>query len=78
MQIAALCAYIATTIGGIAAIVGMFRKLHDVHLTLNSRLDQLIEASQAVGRQQERDAHGVIKGSQAEGRQQERDAPIKS
>jgi hypothetical protein len=34
-------------------------KLTDIHLSLNSRLDQLVKASSDSGRQAERDAHTI-------------------
>jgi hypothetical protein len=34
-------------------------KLIDIHLTMNSRLDELIKASRAQGRQEERDSHQI-------------------
>lgn len=37
-------------------------KLRELHLTMNSRLDQLIKASVSQGRQDERDAQkGIVK-----------------
>jgi hypothetical protein len=35
------------------------RKLIDIHLSINSRLDQLVKAARAEGRQEERDSHSV-------------------
>jgi hypothetical protein len=34
-------------------------KINEVHLSINSRLDQLVKAAHAEGRQQERDSHSV-------------------
>jgi hypothetical protein len=36
------------------------KKLMDIHLTMNSRLDQLVKAAEAVGAQKERDSHSII------------------
>jgi hypothetical protein len=46
------------------AIVGgvILWKIRELHLTMNSRLDQLIKASLAQGRQDERDSQkGIVK-----------------
>ena len=45
-------------VGG-AAFVTLLLKLKEMHLTMNSRLDQLITAARAEGRQTERDSHSV-------------------
>lgn len=46
-------------IGAIVGFLALRRKLIDIHLTMNSRLDELIRASKAMGRQEERDSHSV-------------------
>jgi|HubBroStandDraft_6_1064221.scaffolds.fasta_scaffold191394_5 hypothetical protein len=45
-----------------AALIASLRngnKIQDVHLSLNSRLSELVVAAKAQGRQDERDAHSV-------------------
>jgi hypothetical protein len=67
----ALIAGAAPTILSLAAFVTSLRngsKIQDVHLSLNSRLTELVVAAKAQGRQDERDASsvtvpGVPKGS---------------
>jgi hypothetical protein len=51
---AAWIAAVAALVAAVAAVIALFR-IQDVHLSLNSRLTELIEASHAVGRQAERD-----------------------
>jgi hypothetical protein len=58
----ALIAAVPPTFVGLASLVlGIINKgkISDVHLSLNSRLDQLIKASLAQGRQDERDSHSI-------------------
>ena len=43
-------------VGGLITVI---YKLDDIHKTMNSRLDQLVLAAKAQGRQDERDAHSV-------------------
>ena len=55
----ALIAGIAPTILSLAALLASIRngnKIQDVHLSLNSRLSELITAARAQGRQDERDS----------------------
>lgn len=50
------------TLVGLAALVASIHnsaKIQAVHLSINSRMDQLVQASLAQGRQDERDAHSV-------------------
>jgi len=51
----AIIAAIPPTLASIVTLVIALRKLQDIHLSLNSRLDQLVVASIAQGRQNERD-----------------------
>jgi hypothetical protein len=58
----ALIAGAAPTLLAAAAFVQSLRngnKIQDVHLSLNSRLSELVIAAKAQGRQDERDAHSV-------------------
>jgi hypothetical protein len=55
MLIATWFAAVAAMVAAIAAVVALF-KIRDVHLSLNSRLTELIGASHAQGRQDERDS----------------------
>jgi len=58
----ALIAGVAPTILSLAAFVTSLRngtKIQDVHLSLNSRLSELVIAAKAQGRQDERDSHSV-------------------
>jgi hypothetical protein len=53
-------AAVPPTIAAAAALIVSLRNkaaIREVHLTINSRLDQLIQASVAQGRQDERDAN---------------------
>ena len=57
-----IIAAIPPTIAAIAALIVSIHnanRIQDVHLSLNSRLDQLVNASLAQGRQDERDSHSV-------------------
>lgn len=50
------------TILAAAALVASIKtvsKIQEVHVGINSRMDQLVAASKAQGRQDERDAHSV-------------------
>ena len=50
------------TLLGVAQLISSIKNGHgikDVHLSINSRMDQLVQASKAEGRQAERDAHSV-------------------
>lgn len=51
-------AVIAATPPTILALINR-GKLHEVHLSLNSRLDELVKASISSGRQLERDSHMI-------------------
>jgi hypothetical protein len=70
VQIAMIVA-IPPTLLGAAALVASIRngtKIQDVHLSINSRMDQLVKASKAEGRQDERDSHTItVQGVPAEG-----------
>ena len=58
----AMIVAIPPTIASVAALVMSIRngtKIHDVHIGINSRMDELVKASKAQGRQDERDAHSV-------------------
>jgi len=53
-----LLTLMAATLSCATAIIGlvaMLKRLDGIHLSLNSRLDQLLKAAHAEGRQQERD-----------------------
>jgi hypothetical protein len=52
----AIISALPPTIASVATLIVAMRKLQDIHLSLNSRLDQLVSASVAQGRQDERDA----------------------
>jgi hypothetical protein len=46
----------------VAALIMSIRngnKIHDVHVGINSRMDELVKASKAQGRQDERDSHSI-------------------
>jgi hypothetical protein len=50
------------TIASVAALIMSIRngnKIHDVHVGINSRMDELVKASKAQGRQDERDSHSI-------------------
>lgn len=58
-----LFAAIPPTIVALAALFASLRnaaKIQDVHISLNSRLSELIAASKTQGRQDERDAQALI------------------
>ena len=58
----ALITGLPPTLLAAAALVASLRngnKIQDVHLSLNSRLSELVIAAKAQGRQDERDAHSV-------------------
>ena len=58
----AVIAAIPPTIAAVAALIVSLHnsaKIQDVHVSLNSRLSQLVDASKAQGRQDERDSHSV-------------------
>ena len=58
----ALIVAVPPTIIAAGALVATIRnggKIQSVHLSINSRMDQLVAASKAQGRQEERDAHSV-------------------
>ena len=51
-----------TTIASLAALIVSIRngsKIQQVHIGINSRMDELVKASKAQGRQDERDANSV-------------------
>jgi hypothetical protein len=54
----AIIAALAPTLTAVVGLIVALRELRDIHLSLNSRLDQLVTASLAQGRQDERDAQG--------------------
>jgi hypothetical protein len=61
VQIAMIVA-VPPTLLGAAALVASIRngnKIHDVHVGINSRMDELVKASKAQGRQYERDSRSV-------------------
>ena len=50
------------TVAATAALIMSIRngsKIQQVHIGINSRMDELVKASKAQGRQDERDAHSV-------------------
>lgn len=50
------------TLAATAALVMAVRAVHkiqEVHIGINSRMDQLVAASKAQGRQDERDSHSI-------------------
>jgi hypothetical protein len=65
----ALIVSAAPTLVGVGAIVGQIRNrkaiaevkgsITEIHLSLNSRLSELVEAAKAVGAQEERDKRSV-------------------
>lgn len=58
-----LFAAIPPTLLALAALVASLKnsaKIQDIHLSLNSRLSQLIATSKSQGRQDERDAQAAI------------------
>ena len=61
VQIAVIVAIPPTLLAAAALVASIHNgnKIQDVHLSINSRMDQLVEASKAQGRQDERDAHSV-------------------
>lgn len=54
IYVAAIAA-LPPSIAAVAALIVSLRKLNDIHLSMNSRLDELVKASNAQGRQDERD-----------------------
>lgn len=67
VQIALIAAAPPTVVALAAFVVSLLNrgKIHQVHVSLNSRLSELIEASKDVGRQEERDSASK-KGSRRE------------
>jgi hypothetical protein len=57
--IALLISGAPTFIVAVSGLITVIYKLNEVHKAVNSRLDQLVLASKAQGRQDERDAHSV-------------------
>jgi hypothetical protein len=58
----ALIVSLPPTVAATAALVMSIRngrKIEDVHISLNSRLSQLLQAENAKGRQDERDSQNV-------------------
>jgi hypothetical protein len=58
----ALIAGAGPTILSLASLIASLRngsKIQDVHVSINSRMDQLVRASKAEGRQDERDSQSV-------------------
>lgn len=51
----AIIAAVAPTLIALTGLVVVLNRLQGIHLSLNSRLDQLVRASLAQGRQDERD-----------------------
>jgi hypothetical protein len=61
VTIALIAATPPTLMGGAALLVALKTKVkvQEVHLSINSRMDQLVKASVAVGAQEERDKHTI-------------------
>lgn len=61
VQIAVIVAIPPTLLaaGALVASVRNGSKIQDVHLSINSRMDQLVAASKAQGRQDERDSKSI-------------------
>ena len=61
VQIALIVAIPPTLLaaGSLVASIKNGARIQDVHLIINSRMDQLVKASKAEGRQDERDSHSV-------------------
>jgi hypothetical protein len=64
----AMIVAIPPTIASVAALIMSIRngnKIQDVHLSLNSRLSELVLASKAQGRQDERDSRSPESGERS-------------
>jgi hypothetical protein len=61
VQIALIVATPPTILAAAALVASIktVNKIQEVHVGINSRMDQLVAASNAQGRQDERDAHSV-------------------
>jgi hypothetical protein len=58
----AMIVAIPPSIASVAALIVSIRngnQIHEVHLGINSRMDELVKASKAQGRQDERDGRNV-------------------
>lgn len=58
----ALIVAVPPTLAATAALIMAVRAVHkiqEVHIGINSRMDQLVAASKAQGRQDERDSHSI-------------------
>ena len=61
VQIAVIVAIPPTLLAAAALVASIHNgnKIQDVHLSINSRMDQLVKASKAQGRQDERDSRSI-------------------
>jgi len=61
VQIALIVAIPPTLLaaGSLVASIKNGARIQDVHLSINSRMDQLVQASKAQGRQDERDSKSI-------------------